>query len=217
MRRRDEASVKIYDITRVLRPTTAVWPGDQEVQVTWNARIGVGGSTVNLGAVRMSLHAGSHVDAPLHYIKGGDPVHKNPLLHFIGTCKLVNVPERETSITRDFLDQQNFEGVRRLLFKTPHSNLPDTQWQSDFVFFEPAAIDYMSERGIVLIGTDAPSVDPFSSKALPAHKALARCGIINLENLTFAGVLPGVYELIALPLKVEDMDAAPVRAILRDI
>ena len=66
----------------------------------------------------------------------------------------------------------------------------------------------------MLVGTDAPSVDPADSKTLDAHKALARYNIVNLENLLLKDVTPGSYRLVALPLKLPGLDAAPVRAVL---
>jgi arylformamidase len=75
-----------------------------------------------------------------------------------------------------------------------------------------AALD---DAGVVLVGTDAPSVDPVDSTALPAHHALCDAGIVNLENLALADVPPGRYELMALPLRILGADAAPVRAVLR--
>lgn len=206
--------MKIYDISRPLRPSTAVWPGDQEVKLFWNARLGEQDSVVNLGALQMSLHAGSHADAPLHYTADGAPIEKTPLLQFIGQSILIKIPSHVRHITRDFLTQHELNGTKRVLFKTSHSDLSASEWEDDFVTIDPEAIDYLADHGVILVGTDAPSVDPFTSKALPAHKALARHGIVNLENLVFAGVPAGDYQLIALPLKVEGVDAAPVRAIL---
>ena len=205
--------MRIYDISRSVHPTTAVWPGDQPVQVEWTARIGEDASVVNVSALTMSVHAGTHVDAPHHYLEEGDTVEKIPLLQMIGHCLLTETKEGTQTILRTDLSTLE-DPPPRILFKTKHSALPDSEWDTAFPAFAPDAIDYLGELGVVLIGTDAPSVDPYESKDLLAHKALARHGIANLENLSLAGVPPGRYELIALPLKVAGLDAAPVRAIL---
>jgi arylformamidase len=105
-------------------------------------------------------------------------------------------------------------GAPRLLFKTGSFPDPD-HFNEDFVAFAPELIDWASERGIVLIGIDTPSVDPFSSKTLPSHHATRRGpALAILEGLSLAHVAPGLYELVALPLRLEGADASPVRAAL---
>ena len=112
------------------------------------------------------------------------------------------------------IERLDFSGVPRVLFRTPSSNAPDGVFDERFVAIDPETIRYLADRGVVLIGTDAPSVDPFDSKDLSTHHELARWGIVNLENLMLRDVPEGLYRLIALPLKLVDLDAAPVRAVL---
>lgn len=204
--------MKVIDISRALTPAIAVWPGDQPFEHAWTARI-EHGSTVNLSAIHLSTHTGTHADAPLHFLDDGAPLDQLSLAQFIGPCLVIDAGNA-AAITPDLVAANDAERAPRLLFKTRHSSVPDTQWDPHLVPFLPAAIDRMGAQGVVLIGTDAPSVDPADSKTLDAHKALARNGIVNLENLWLKDVEPGVYQLVALPLKLSGVDAAPVRAVL---
>ncbi len=204
--------MKVIDISRALRPAVAVWPGDQPFEHTWTARI-AHGSTVNLSAIHLSTHTGTHADAPLHFLEEGAAIDQVPLLQFIGPCLVIDTGSA-TAITPELVAANDQQRVPRLLFKTRHSQVADTRWDPDLVPFLPAAIDRMGRQGVVLVGTDAPSVDPADSKTLDAHKALARYNIVNLENLLLKDVTPGSYRLVALPLKLPGLDAAPVRAVL---
>lgn len=106
--------------------------------------------------------------------------------------------------------------VERLLLRTGRSiaggTFPDT-WAT----VTPAGVHVLSQRGLRLLGVDAPSVDERESKSLETHRALFAKGITVLENLDLRGVPDGPYELIALPLRVEGLDAAPVRALLVEV
>ena len=204
--------MKVIDISRTLTSGIAVWPGDQPFEHTWTLRI-QDGSTVNLSAVALSIHTGTHADAPLHYLQDGAPIDEIPLLQFIGPCLVIDTTNA-TVILPEHVDVNDNMRIPRLLFKTRHSGVADTEWDPDLVPFSPSAIDRMAEQGVVLVGTDAPSVDPADSKTLDAHKALGRHGLVNIENLILKDVAPGLYQLIALPMKVQGLDGAPVRAVL---
>ena len=204
--------MKIIDISRALTPDVAVWPGDQPFAYTWTARID-GGSTVNLSALQLSTHTGTHADAPLHYVPDGAAIDGIPLLQFIGPCLIIDT-ENSDAITPDHVAVNDKARVPRLLFKTRHSTVADTRWDPDLAPILPETIERMGAQGVVLVGTDAPSVDPSDSKTLDAHRALARHSIVNLENLVLRDVPPGRYQLVALPLKLQGLDGSPVRAVL---
>ncbi len=204
--------MRIYDISRTLSETIAVWPNDVPFRARWSTRIDQD-SSVNVGAIAMSTHAGTHVDAPLHYQEDGAPIEDVDLETLVGPCYVVQITDVRAVTVRN-VAMLDFTGVPRILFKTRSSDLGDDVFDEDFVHIEPAAIRYLSQRGVVLIGTDAPSVDAFNSAALPTHHELARAGIVNLENLYLRDVTPGLFHLTALPLKLTGLDAAPVRAIL---
>jgi len=202
--------MEFIDISRSVSPTTAVWPGDRPVEWEWSARIEEG-DAVNVGALCMSMHTGSHVDAPYHVAEEGARTEELPLSAFMGNAILVEVGS-EASVCPNALPSPPH--ADRILFKTPSSEVPDEEWEEDILPFDPETISLLREREAVLIGTDAPSVDPLDSKTLPAHHALRSTGLVHLEGLCFNGVRPGRYTLLALPLKIPRADAAPVRAVL---
>lgn len=199
----------IIDISRPLHPELAVWPGDRSFEWSWSARIGEE-SPVNVGAFAMSTHAGTHADAPLHYEENGTPVDDMPLKRFFGPVEVRAAEGQDRIRAADVADLM----ADRVLFKTGCSQLPETAWPERYPTVDVEAIRSLSEQGTVLMGTDAPSVDPEQSSELPAHHALARAGIVNLEHVYLRGVAPGLYHLVALPLKLASADAAPVRAAL---
>ena len=199
----------LLDISRPLSPATAVWPGDRAVEWHWTARKGEE-MAVNVGAIATSTHAGTHADAPLHVRDDGEAIDGVPLAPFVGPADVIAV---DAPVIRP--GHLPDACAPRLLFQTRHSAVPHDTWDPDLAPIHPDTIEALSERDVVLVGTDAPSVDPVDSTILPAHHALIRAGIVNLENLALKHVPPGRYELMALPLRITGADAAPVRAVLR--
>ncbi len=166
---------------------------------------------MTLHAVSMSLHTGTHADAPMHVEKDGASIDTLPLSAFLGPAQVIDA-RGAGAIGSSHVPDGDL--APRVLFKTDSSDVPDTTWSPDFAPILPETIEALAARGAVLIGTDAPSVDPAGSEALPAHHALVRHGIVNLENLLLRGVAPGRYWLAALPIRFVGVDAAPVRAVL---
>jgi arylformamidase len=204
----------IHDITRCITPDTAVWPGDTPVGRRWVQRMEEGASC-NVSALTMSPHTGTHADAPLHYNVAGLPMAEAPLELYIGPALVVELDVRG-EIRRDHLAHIELEGVPRLLIKTHASSRADSEWRDDFPYLSVEAVAWMAEQGVRLFGTDAPSVDFMTSKTLDAHHALDDASIYILENLQLGAVAPGLYELIAPPLKVM-ADGSPIRALLRTL
>lgn len=200
----------IIDISRALSPSTAVWPGDRPFEWSWSATIGEG-SPVNVGAFCSSTHAGSHADAPRHFTREGRTIDEMDLSAFIGPAQVIEIPDSSTIEP----DQVPEVQAPRVLFKTPASQEPDSSWSDSFPVLAPETTAHLAEQSVVLVGVDTPSVDPPDSRELPTHHALSDAGIVNLENLRFDGVRPGLYQLMALPLKLIGADAAPVRAVLQ--
>ncbi len=208
--------MKIYDITRLITPQLAVWPGDTPFSLKQAAKISEG-SSVNLGAVTLSLHTGTHADAPYHYSETGETVEALRPDIYIGGAQVVDVTGNPI-ITVEILERTaGMRGIgqtERLLLKTEG-------WNDTTVFPEQIPVlslevpDFLNERGILLLGVDVPSVDQIDSKTLPVHQALGENGIHILESLDLREVEPGFYDLIALPLKIEGADGSPVRAILQ--
>ena len=204
--------MRIYDISPAVRPSLAVWPGDTppEREVLMDlAR----GDNLTLSTLRATVHLGAHADAPSHYGAGAPSIESRPVERYLGPCRVVRTraapavrigPE---AIPDDL-------GAPRVLFAT--GTYPDpARFEPDFAALAPELIDALHARGVVLVGVDTPSVDLFASKELPAHRACLRHDVAILEGLVLVDVPEGIYELLALPLKLEGFDASPVRAILR--
>lgn len=159
-----------YDITRLLTPRTAVFPGDTAVAITPVLQMKAGDSC-NVTAITMSAHAGTHIDAPLHYADDQAGIDAVSLDVLIGPARVITLTVPEAITPDDLQAALGDMPFTRLLIHTRASDTPNDVWQPDFVCFEPAAATWLGERGCRLIGTDAPSVDPAASRDLPAHKA----------------------------------------------
>lgn len=206
----------IYDISRTIAPTLAVWPGDSPFSFQQIMHIRDGDS-VNLTTLTLSAHTGSHADAPYHYAQDGAHPAQLPLAPYIGPAQVVTLSRQHGGITPDDLAGHFLSGIQRLLIHTWVSDLDDNQWPDDFPYPTVELIDWLAERGVVLLGVDMPSVDAFDSRDLPGHHRLRLRGMLNLESLRLRGVPDGIYELVALPLKIADVCGSPVRAILRPV
>ena len=206
----------IYDITRPITSTLAVWPGDTTYSVQPLAKIAKGAS-VNLVTLNLSAHTGTHADAYYHYeVQGAHPLDM-PLAHYIGRAKVVTVTRRDGGLTPADFAHVDITGTERLLIHSHVSDLPDDRWPAEFPYLSLELIEWLNELGVVLIGLDSPSVDAFTSKELLCHHALNRYRMVNIETLQLSGVPDGDYELVALPLKLDLACASPVRAILRTL
>ena len=103
----------------------------------------------------------------------------------------------------------------RVLLKT--GTFPDAMsWREDFAGLSVELVEHLASKGVHTVGVDTPSVDLFTSKDLPAHKAIYGHDISIIEGLVLRDVKTGEYELIALPLKLQGFDGSPVRAVLRE-
>lgn len=204
----------LYDITRTLTPGTAVFPGDTPVSITPIMRMREG-TSVNVTSLTLSAHAGTHVDAPLHYSDDGIGIDAVPLEVLMGPAKVVTVDSTGAITVEDVQRATGGVLLPRLLIHTRASDTPDDVWDGSFPYFAQEAAEWLGANGIRLIGVDTPSVDAATSKPLPAHNTFLRHNVIIMENLCLRGVPDGDYELIALPLRIAGNDAAPARVILR--
>ena len=206
----------IFDITRPITPTLAVWPGDTPYSTEYLLRMDAGAS-VNLSTITFSGHCGTHSDAHFHYDPNGERLAQMPLDAYIGPATVIDLTDALPDggpILPEHLAGVDLARVQRLLVKSKASFVPDDRWDENFVYLSPETAQLLVDRGLRLFGTDAPSVDPQESKTLTAHKTLRTGNISILEILQLQDIAPGEYELIALPLKT-DNDGAPVRAVLR--
>ncbi len=203
---------RLIDISPRIGPGVPVWPGDTPPAWEWTAAL-ERGDPMNLGKLTLSPHTGTHVDAPLHLVAGGEDVASLPVEIFWGRARVVSWIGR-SALDRGSLEGLDWQGVERVLFRTRRAEEP-LRYRPGYVVLQPAAARFLCEQGVTLVGVDTPSVDPFDSTDLPAHRVLARARVAILECLELGEVAAGDYELAALPLKLAGADASPVRAVLR--
>ncbi len=206
----------IYDISRTISPSLAVWPGDAPFSAE-QILSKKAGYAVNLFRLALGAHTGSHIDAPYHFDDAGVHPADLSLDPYIGLARVATVSRRQGGIVPQDFEGRDLSEVRRLLIHTWVSELDDDRWAEGFPYPTVELADWLAERGVVLLGVDMPSVDRQDDDQLVCHHRLYQHGIANLENLTLVGVPDGVYELIALPLKIAGVCGSPVRAILRSI
>jgi arylformamidase len=201
----------IYDISPLASPRLVVWPGDTPLSRQVLCDI-ARGDNITLSTLHATVHLGAHADAPSHY-GPGPAIHERSLDYYLGPCQVIHVSvPPSTRITPAMLP----EPVRapRVLLATGTFTDPE-KFPIDFAALSVELVEYLHAQGVRLVGIDTPSVDLFESKELEAHKTFLRHDMAILEGLVLQNVPAGIYELIALPLKLEGFDASPVRAILR--
>lgn len=202
---------EIYDISPLISESIAVFPGDtpfkRNVLMSQDQ-----GSHLDLSSIQTTLHVGAHADAVNHYGKNEPGIELKDLRTYMGGCQVIEV----TTAFNQRISLYDFDVKAvvssRILFKTNSFN--PNQWRDDFVSLSPEVIEALAERGVILVGIDTPSIDPATSKNLESHKAILAANMSVLEGLVLDEVKEGVYQLIALPLRIKDADASPVRAIL---
>lgn len=202
------------DITRPLHAGTPPWPGDTafDFRLTWRM---ADGASVNVGALTMGTHNGTHVDAPFHYLPDGSRIGALDLAVFVGAATVVDVTGRETISPADLASAEAaIRSCGRLLLKTGGWGDPAV-FPKTYPVLGQETPAWLGNLGVRLLGLDVPSVDRVDSADLPIHHALAAAGILIMESLDLDAVEPGEYQLIALPLRIADGDASPVRAVLR--
>lgn len=212
-----ERGEELIDITPAITPGLSVWPGDTPVSREVLCDI-ERGATVTLSTLRATVHLGAHADGPNHYGAGAPGIGERALRHYVGRVHVLDAPvARGTRVgLADIVGGVEQVRGQRVLIRT--GTFPNPQaWNEDFAGLEPELIDALAAKGVITIGIDTPSVDLQASKDLRAHKAILMHDIAILEGLVLAGVAPGEYELMALPLKLVGFDASPVRAVLRRV
>jgi arylformamidase len=204
----------IHDISPPLSSSLAVWPGDTPLSREALLELSRGDS-VTLSTLRATVHLGAHADAPSHYGLEAPDIASRALRYYLGDCEVIRVPAAPGGlITPEMLPRA--PTMPRILLAT--GTFPDSRvFAEDFAALDPRLVDVLAAAGAILVGVDTPSVDPFSSKELPAHRRFLAHDMAILEGLVLDGIPEGPYELIALPLRLEGFDASPVRAVLRPL
>lgn len=206
---------RIYDITVPLSPALPVYPGDPAIEITPITQLAKG-DVSNISHLTLCSHSGTHLDVPRHFFVQGDSLDRLDLNVLIGPVRVVTVTG-QNPITADILQTLDLGSARRILFKTRNSRLwvrPD--FHPDYTALTASAAHYLVARGVKLVGIDYLSVDAYADNDFPVHRILLGARVLILEGLDLRAVTAGDYDLIALPLRIEDGDGAPARVILRD-
>lgn len=205
----------IIDISPAISSKLAVFPGDtpfsRDVQLDTKK-----GDLFTLSSLNTTVHLGAHTDAPNHYHADGVGIDQRSLNFYLGPCQVIEVSlQRNERILPEHLNHKEIN-QRRVLFKT--NSFPDpNKWNDDFNALSPQLIEYLQTKNVILVGIDTPSVDLANDKELLTHTQIYKNDMAILEGIILKEVDVGSYQLIALPLKIVDGDASPVRAVLLPI
>jgi arylformamidase len=165
--------------------------------------------------VTLDSHAGTHIDAPAHYLKKGQNIDKIKLKHFVGPCRVLNLTAVKEKITGKYLDKFNIKKDEILLLKTTNSSLSaQGRFESKFVYLDKSGADYLAQKKVRTIGFDYLGIER-NQPNHPTHKILLNSKIAIIEGLRLGKVKPGAYNLLCLPLAYKGLEAAPARAVLR--
>ncbi len=206
---------RFIDISRPLHTGAPNWPGDLPTDFRLGMRIAEG-KPCNLGQLRLSVHNGTHADAPFHYNDQGLKIDELPPDLFIGPARVIDARGHAAFTVQlfDGINPAELAATPRVLFRTDvwldRDTFP-TQWP----LLAPGLPRWLADHGVRLIGLDLPSVDPLTNTDMAIHHQLDAANVLIIESLDLREVPAGVYELIALPLKLRGADGSPVRAVLR--
>ena len=202
------------DISVPITPHMALWPGDPEVRTERIADLNRG-DEATVTRLELGVHAGTHVDAPSHFLAQGATLDELSPELLIGDARVILIrnPERVTVADLQAHEPQPGE---RLLLKTRNGNLRERQgFCPDFVGLDEAAAHYLADARIAVLGIDYLSIAGYQQDQGAVHRCLLGGGIWLIENLDLSAVQPGPYELVCLPLRISGAEAAPARALVR--
>ncbi len=206
----------IHDISLSISPDMPVWPGDPAVVLQQVSSMDAGAHD-NVSRLECGVHTGTHVDAPHHFMNDHRTAESLSLDILVGPACVVQVPEDVKVITAETLENASIPaGTVRLLLKTSNSRLwarGEKEFFTGFVAISAEGADWLVRHNVRLVGVDYLSVAPYK-QSIPTHRALLGAGVIVVEGMDLSAVLPGIYDLYCLPLKLVGSDGAPARAIL---
>ncbi|MEJ2446469.1 MAG: cyclase family protein [Anaerolineales bacterium] len=207
----------LYDLSLTLTKDLPTWPGDPPLRLEKISSIAEG-EHFNVTQLSSSVHIGTHVDAPAHFLEDGTTVDQIRLELMVGPAEVVAVSGQQAIHSQDLRDAGIQEGKKRVLLQTSNSKFwadRENNFQEDFLALAPDAAEYLVACGVEVIGVDYLSVASFPDQ-VPTHRILLEAGILIIEGLNLAGIQPGPYTLLCLPLKIGGADGAPARVLLQD-
>ena len=199
--------MKYYDVTRGLTNDMLVYPGDLHPEFHQEDA-----GNYLISSLLLSSHTGTHIDAPAHYLKAGDTIDTIPLENLLGTCRVIDVSDGEDLIPRSSLEGK-IGNEKRILLRTSFSG--KSRFIENYPSLSLDAARYLVSSSVRCIGIDSPSIESYECDG-SVHRHLLNNNCIIIELLDLSGVPEGVYEMMALPLRLTGLDGAPARVILKD-
>jgi arylformamidase len=206
--------MKLIDVSVPLDANLPNYPGNTPFTLEPIKRIARGDSS-NVSSLHMSVHAGTHVDAPRHFFDTGSGTDAIPLDLLFGRTRVIEIRSRK-GIGSDELAAVDLSEDVRVLIKTANSRLwGSPEFHQDYLGVTEAGARHIVDHGIKLVGVDYLSVEEFRKPGAPAHHVLLSGGTIVVEGLNLRDVDPGIYDMFCLPLRIVGADGAPARVVLR--
>ena len=206
------------DATATLDPaTTPVYEGDAPMNFEFLKDMRKG-DALTLSKYSLGAHSGTHIDAPMHFVRDGAPIDKVPLEPLIGPARVIDIADSVQAINATELNRHHWRGTPRVIFRTRSSLrgwMKSSTFHRDFAYIAPDAAQLLADAGVQLVGIDYISAEQFGAPAPMTHRILLGKGIPIVEGLALEGIKPGDYDLIVLPMKVAGHEGAPARAVLR--
>jgi arylformamidase len=206
------------DVTATLDPvTTPVYEGDAPMKFDFLKDMRKG-DALTLSAYSLGAHSGTHIDAPMHFVRDGAPIDRVPLEPLIGPARVIEIPDGVQSVNATELNRHKWRGAERVLFRTRSSVrgwMKSSTFHRDFAYIAPDAAQLLANAGVKLVGIDYISAEQFGAAAPMTHRILLGKGIPIVEGLALEAIGGGDYDLIVLPIKVGGHEGAPARAVLR--
>ena len=206
---------RLIDVSVLLAPGVATYPGNPQFEISPVNRIADGDSANNSRLV-MGTHSGTHVDAPKHFLDDRPGVDALPLDLLIGRARVIDMPVRG-GITAKHLEAAGLREDLRVLLRTPNSALWNSKepFHQEYTHLTGDGAKFLVDQGVKVVGVDYLSVEKFHMPGHPAHMALLSANVIVIEGLNLSDADPGAYEMYCLPLKIEGADGAPARVVLK--
>lgn len=207
-----------FDATATLDPaTTPVYEGDAPMNFEFLKDMRKG-DALTLSKYSLGAHSGTHIDAPMHFVRDGASIDNVPIEPLIGPARVIEISDGIQAINATELNRHRWRGAPRLLFRTRSSLrgwMKSATFHRDFAYIAPDAAQLLADAGVQLVGIDYISAEQFGALAPMTHRILLGKGIPIVEGLALEGVRAGDYDLIVLPMKVGGHEGAPARAVLR--
>jgi len=205
----------IFDVTRPIFSNMTVWPGDEGVLLERREKIPEG-SSANVSRLHAGVHAGTHIDAPLHFIEDGKSVDQLDIRLFGGRVQVIDARDVEKA-GKEFLSQYSLQKGEAVFLKTGYSGRSLREpFFTGYTGLKDDGARYLLDLGVRVVGTDALSIECFGESMHPVHKLLLGSEVLIIEGLSLADIKPGGYRYVCLPILLQGSDGAPARVFLGD-